>query len=155
MSAGTVALEPLRRADAERCAEIERELFAGDDPWSKHAFEAELDAGHYYLGAYTADGWLAGYAGLALLGRPGDLEAEVHTIAVTEFLQGHGIGAALLDALLAVADAESAPVFLEVRTDNDSAIRLYERRGFQVLATRKRYYQPSGADAYTMRREPS
>ncbi len=55
-------------------------------------------------------------------------------------------------ALLEVADAHAAEVFLEVRTDNDVAIDMYRRNGFAQIGLRKRYYQPSGADAYTMRR---
>jgi ribosomal-protein-alanine N-acetyltransferase len=58
----------------------------------------------------------------------------------------------LLRALLARADALFAPVFLEVRTDNNSALALYERHGFTRIGLRKRYYQPSGADAYSMMR---
>ncbi len=46
----------------------------------------------------------------------------------------------------------AATVFLEVRTDNDAAIGLYRAHDFEVVGVRKRYYQPSGADAYTMRR---
>jgi len=56
----------------------------------------------------------------------------------------------LLRQLLSVAG--SRRVLLEVRTDNDAAIALYAAEGFTVLGTRRRYYQPSGADAYTMAR---
>jgi ribosomal-protein-alanine N-acetyltransferase len=52
-----------------------------------------------------------------------------------------------------VADELGATVFLEVRTDNEAARALYEAEGFTVVGLRKRYYRPSGADAYTMRRE--
>ncbi len=45
-----------------------------------------------------------------------------------------------------------APVFLEVRTDNAPAIALYVAHGFEKIGLRRRYYQPSGADAYTMAR---
>ncbi len=55
-------------------------------------------------------------------------------------------------ALLAGADECAATVFLEVRWDNEAAIRLYRAHDFEVVGVRKRYYQPSGADAYTMRR---
>ena len=50
------------------------------------------------------------------------------------------------------ADLLDGPMFLEVRTDNTPAIELYASFGFYVLATRKGYYQPSGADAYSMMR---
>jgi ribosomal-protein-alanine N-acetyltransferase len=76
----------------------------------------------------------------------------VHTIGVSPEFQGRGIGTALLAALLARADELFAPVFLEVRTDNTAAISLYERHGFTRIGLRKRYYRPSGADAYTMMR---
>lgn len=144
-------LAPLDRTDLARCAELERILFPGDDPWRESAFRAELDAGHYYVGAYT-DGGLIGYAGLSVHGRPGDAEANVHTIGVDPTWQGQGVGRALLRALLVRADEFAAPVFLEVRTDNEAAIGLYEAHGFIRTGMRRRYYWPSGADAYTMAR---
>jgi ribosomal-protein-alanine N-acetyltransferase len=75
----------------------------------------------------------------------------VHTVAVDPAHQGHGIGRALLRALLALAG--SVTVFLEVRTDNEMAIALYRSEGFAVVGTRRGYYRPSGADAFTMRSE--
>ena len=50
--------------------------------------------------------------------------------------------------------ASGGVVFLEVRTDNEAAIRLYQSAGFVNVGLRKRYYRVSGADAYTMRRVP-
>ena len=61
-------------------------------------------------------------------------------------------GLVLLEAYLRVL-ADTSPdeaVFLEVRVDNDPAIGLYESVGFTRCGVRKGYYQPSGADAYTM-----
>jgi ribosomal-protein-alanine N-acetyltransferase len=144
-------IEPLRRRDLGRCAELERQLFAGEDPWSAAAFASELDHGNRYFGAYVEDR-LIGYAGLAVAGRRPDFEASVHTIGVDREWQGKGVGRVLLCRLLDIADSLIAPVFLEVRTDNETAIRLYERHGFARLGIRRRYYQPSGADAYTMGR---
>jgi len=148
----TVHIAPLSAADLARCVDLERELFAGDDPWRLSMFVAELAAGHYYRGAHTADGELVGYAGLALTSRPPRAEAEVHTIGVDPRFQRRGIGRLLLRDLLARADELSATTFLEVRTDNEAAIALYVAEGFEVVGMRRRYYQPSGADAYTMRR---
>lgn len=147
-----IKLGTLRRKDIARCVDLEKQLFAADDPWSARAFHSELDAGGYYLGAYDGD-VLVGYAGLAVVGRPGDFEASVHTVGVDPAYQGQRVGTGLLRGLLARADELNAPVFLEVRTDNDRAVGLYERHGFTRIGLRKGYYQPSGADAYTMKRE--
>lgn len=147
-----VQFRELARGDAADVAAIEAELFAGENPWSHDAFVAEFAAPHtFYLGAFDGQR-LVGYAGLAVLGPREDPECEVHTIGVDVKYQGRGIGRTLMDQLLHTADLLDAPVYLEVRTDNAPAIGLYERYGFSTLGTRKGYYQPSGADAYTMMR---
>jgi ribosomal-protein-alanine N-acetyltransferase len=127
-------------------------LFAGDSPWPAQAFRAEMSAPHNHYFAVRDGDELIGYAGISVLGPAGDRECEIHTIAVDPAHQGHGHGRELLAALLEIAESHQAPVFLEVRTDNDTAINLYRRNGFEVVGMRKGYYQPSGADAYTMRR---
>ena len=61
---------------------------------------------------------------------------------------------ALLIALLDEARRRGvAHVDLEVKADNDTARRLYERHGFVEIAVRRNYYQPSGTDAIVMRKE--
>ncbi|GGG13925.1 ribosomal-protein-alanine acetyltransferase [Rhodococcoides trifolii] len=148
----THVVEPMTRADAPRCAELETVLFPGDDPWSADAFLAELSTPHNrYVVVRGDDGVAVGYAGISLLGSPGGAgESEVHTIGVDPNAQRQGIGGLLLGALLDVADRHGGPVFLEVRTDNDAAIELYRREGFEIVGTRTGYYRPSGADAYSM-----
>lgn len=145
-----VTLGALSPADAARCAELERQLFHGDDPWPAAAFNRELASPHNrYVGARVG-GTLVGYAGISRLGRTPPYEYEVHTIGVATAYQGRGIGRRLLDELLVFADG--GVVFLEVRTDNEAAIALYRSVGFEQIGLRRRYYRASGADAYTMRR---
>jgi len=148
----TVVLGPLTRTDAARCAELESQLFDGDDPWPARAFLAELEAKHNHYVAARADDKLVGYGGIARLGRKKPYEYEIHTIGVDAAYQGQGIGRQLLTALLEYANGGT--IFLEVRTDNDAAISLYESVGFVRVGMRRRYYRASGADAYTMRRDP-
>ncbi len=160
-----VVVDALTAADAGRCAELEAQLFPGDDPWPQAAFLREIAAEHnHYLAARTvaaggADsrardrrpGTLVGYAGIARLGRKPPFEYEVHTIGVDSAYQGRGIGRRLLVELLDFA--AGGVVHLEVRTDNTAAIGLYRSLGFVNVGLRRRYYRVSGADAYTMRRE--
>lgn len=151
MIAAPVTLGALTPDDAARCAELEAQLFDGDDPWPAAAFNRELASAHNrYVGARVGD-TLVGYAGISRLGRTPPYEYEVHTIGVDPDYQGRGIGRRLLDELLAFADG--SVVYLEVRTDNEAAIGLYRSVGFEQIGLRRRYYRVSGADAYTMRRE--
>jgi [ribosomal protein S18]-alanine N-acetyltransferase len=148
-----VTIGALTPADAQRCAELEAQLFDGDDPWPAVAFNRELAVKHnHYVGARAA-GTLVGYAGISRLGRKPPFEYEVHTIGVDPAYQRRGIGRRLLDELLVFADGGA--VYLEVRTDNQAAIALYRSSGFEQIGLRRRYYRVSGADAYTMRRDPS
>ncbi|QZT63481.1 ribosomal protein S18-alanine N-acetyltransferase [Mycolicibacterium austroafricanum] len=147
----TVEYGPLTGADAARCAELEAQLFDGDDPWPERAFLAELAAKHNYYVAARVDDKVVGYAGIARLGRFKPYEYEIHTVGVDPAWQGQGIGRGMLSRLLDYAG--DGTVFLEVRTDNAAAIALYESEGFVRVGIRKRYYRVSGADAYTMKRE--
>jgi ribosomal-protein-alanine N-acetyltransferase len=144
-------IDALTRADATRCAELEAQLFTGDDPWPPAAFLQALDGKHNHYVAARDEGRLVGYAGISRLGRFPPFEYEVHTIGVDPAYQGRGIGRRLLDDLLSFA--KRGEVFLEVRTDNETAISLYQSVGFATVGVRKRYYKVSGADAYTMKRD--
>lgn len=128
----------LTTEDAARCADLEAQLFPGDDPWPARAFLAELSAPHNHYVAARADGVLVGYGGIARLGRKAPYEYEIHTIGVDRGYQGRGIGRRMLESLLEIAD--DGVVFLEVRTDNEPAIALYQSVGFARVGLRKRYY---------------
>ena len=150
-----VVYDALTVDDAMTCAALDLVLFGADGPWSAASFLSEIGSRHNHCFAARINGELVGYAVLAGLGIGSDREFEVHTIGVDPAHQCRGIGRQLLEAMLAAADERSGPVFLEVRCDNEPAITLYERYGFVRLGVRRNYYQPSGADAYTMRRDPA
>jgi len=153
---------PLHRAtldDLDAIMALETSTFASD-AWSRSMMRDELASPHgYYL---VADGEagaggapphpLAGYAGL--LAPAGSGQADIQTIAVAPEARRHGLGRALVVALLDEARArEAAEVFLEVRADNPNARALYDSLGFEQIAVRPQYYQPDGVDAHIMRRE--
>lgn len=145
----TVWLRPMRGADLPAVLGLEEELF-GEEAWSRELLASELDGlpDRYYLVAEDGGG-AAGYAGLFA---PAGGQADVLTLGVARARWGEGIGSLLLEALLAEAARRGCPeVFLEVRVDNDRALRLYERRGFTRIGLRRGYYQPSGTDAVVMR----
>jgi [ribosomal protein S18]-alanine N-acetyltransferase len=144
-----IRLREMTAADVPVVMPLEQELFA-PDTWTASMYRDELsmrDTRHYLVA--ENGGGIVGWAGLIAY----DDEAHVSTIGVAPDRQGEGIGAQLLDALLAEADRRSPVVLLEVRADNDRAIGLYQRRGFVEIGRRPRYYRPSGTDAVVMKRE--
>ena len=140
----------LRAEHAEACAEVEMALFADESPWSATSFAQHVEAPHTLsLGMWRGDK-LVGFAILAINGSADDPEGEIHTIGLLPQYQGKGLSHRLLQPLLQVADRIGAPTYLEVREGNEAAIGLYERYGFEKMGLRKNYYQPSGANAWTM-----
>ena len=147
-----VRLRPMRRGDRPAILALERELFP-DDAWTEEMFAAEFaqpGSRRLYLVAEEGKA-LIGYAGMMFTGGPA---ADVLTLAVDPAHWGHGVGAALLGALVDEAGRRGhAEVMLEVREDNSRARALYLRHGFTEIGIRRGYYQPSGVDAVVMRKE--
>jgi [ribosomal protein S18]-alanine N-acetyltransferase len=144
-------LRTMTSADLGAVLQLETALF-GEEAWSREMLNGELSqqpASRYYLVAEEAGG-LSGYAGLLIAGE----QADVLTIAVAAGRWGHGVGSALLAALLAEARRRGcSEMFLEVRADNTRAQRLYKWWGFAEIGIRRGYYQPSNTDAIVMRRD--
>lgn len=111
--AGTLALPSDRLADFR----ARQERYGPDD----HLFVAE------------AGGHVVGAEGLHV-GRGKKRHAGEIGMLVDEAWQGRGVGGLLLAALLDLADGSLGltRVELEVVADNERAVRLYERHGFET-----------------------
>lgn len=142
----SVQLRRMRWWDVPEAVAIEADVLAYD-PWTAEQFWSELaGAGKWYVVAADGDE-VVGFVGLAMAG--GD--ADVQTLAVRRDRHGTGVGARLLAALLdEAARRRCTRVFLEVRADNDAAMVLYERNGFERIDIRRGYYA-DGSDAIVMR----
>lgn len=83
-------------------------------------------------------------------------------MSVDEAFHGRGVGTAMMAALIDISDNwyNLRRLELEVYTDNDRAIRLYQKFGFEIEGTLRSFAWRDGAyaDAYVMSRlrdEPS
>ena len=142
-----VTIRPMRWWDIPAVMEIEGPVFAAT-AWTAAQFWGELarDDRVYYV-AVDGEAVIA-YGGL-MARRP---TADVQTLAVHPAYRRSGIGRDLVVRLLAEAmSLECTDILLEVRSDNDAAISLYESQGFDIIARRTGYYGP-GEDALIMRR---
>lgn len=126
---------------------IERRCFS--DPWSAGSFRSLLGAGHVYFPVVEDAGGVAAFA-IALFAAD---EGEIANLAVDPESRGRGLGARLLDDVLAMAAMRGATtVWLEVRESNVSARRLYASRGFTEAGRRRRYYDDPVEDALVLKR---
>jgi ribosomal protein S18 acetylase RimI-like enzyme len=81
--------------------------------------------------------------------RKGSRVARLYSIASLPEARGKGVGTALIEAAEASArQRRCVSLRLEVRTDNLSAVRLYERLGYRRVGPVKKGYYEDGRDAY-------
>ena len=78
-------------------------------------------------------------------------EGYLANVAVDSAYRRSGVGAALLQRLLAFAQQEKlAFITLEVRQSNQPAIRFYQKYGFEVVGRRRNFYESPTEDALLM-----
>jgi ribosomal-protein-alanine N-acetyltransferase len=145
----TVSIRRARVADVDAIHAIELASFS--DPWSRVGFrDAILGDRGLIIVAVGASQAVVGFA-VMLVTAP---DAEVANLAVAKEELRRGVGSALLDHLLASAEAEGVEaVHLEVRESNAAALALYASRGFREVARRRQYYRKPDEDAVVMQRQ--
>lgn len=118
---------------------LENQCFALDR-LTPRSFRWMLSHANASLLVAQRDGQLMGYA--LLLFHRGTSLARLYSIAIAEQARGQGLGARLLEqAERCALDHERAYLRLEVRTDNPTAIALYERHGYRRFAQVDDYYE--------------
>ena len=135
--------------DLARVLEIEVDLFPVD-AWSEDLFLGELAEVSISrdVSVATLDSEIVGYASFRYVGKQGD----VNTVAVASDQQGKGIGTALMNWLESQAALRNVrEIFLEVRSDNEAAIKMYDARGYERIDIRRNYYGNT-IDANIMRK---
>lgn len=75
---------------------------------------------------------------------------DILSIVVDEQYRNRKIASNLIDYLISELDSSVEVITLEVAVNNDNAINLYQKFGFEIINTRKNYY--NGIDAYLMGR---
>ena len=127
--------EPLRYEHLRQVAQIEQEAF--DQPWSERMFIPEVeDENAYYLVGVRGDEVIC-YGGFHKVLD----EAHITNIAVRADSRGRGIGTLLMSELISRARMLGVKYMtLEVRDNNENAIKLYKSFGFTVEGIRKKYY---------------
>lgn len=122
-----------------------------DYGWSSGVFADLLIKPHHRTYVFEADGDVVSFVVMAVV----EGEGEILTIATDPDYQKKGLARALLRQVIAALRNEGAEsLFLEVATDNDAALRLYESCGFKRAGRRRAYYsrkESPPVDAHILR----
>lgn len=147
---GRTAIEPATHLHAMLLAALHRQCFK--DPWSIEAIATLL----------TTPGTLAFFATDRETSEPVGFvfarividEGEILSIGVLDHARSRRIGADLISQVTSSAGLQT--LFLDVAADNEGALRLYVREGFEVVGRRSGYYDRGSdprVDSLTMKRD--
>ncbi len=147
-------VSPMAPEDVDVIMPLERQAFA--DPWTRRMYLSDLTdnplATYRVIRTAESDGLppILGWGGFWLLVD----EAHIATVASHPDYRGCGLGQWLMVALLDKAQERGARVAtLEVRVSNLPAQKLYDKLGFEVAGSRRKYYR-DGEDGLIMTTPP-
>lgn len=145
----TPHIRPMITADLEAIITL-AESTPGAPHWPNGEYPkilAQVQTGKVAVFVALTDNQLIGFAITRLVLDIGQLES----IVVDPVFHRRGIGAALLNAILAwVRERGVRRIELEVRESNTAAIALYKANGFEQEGVRRSYYSAPAEDALLM-----
>ena len=143
---GVARIRKFEIADLDRVLAIEQASF-GDDAWDEKLFRAFYRRCPDLFLIARVGRRTAGYS----ITCAGSRDAELASIAVDPRDRRHGVAETLLNHTLAeLRTLNIKSCRLMVGTENEAAIRFYEKYGFKRQKIVKRYYGP-GRNAWRMR----
>ena len=133
--------------DLDQVMQIENDTFSV--PWTENGFFTFLIRNDTLFLVAEEETEIVGYAGMVMVPEDGDIT----NVAVKSSHRGKGTGEKIVSALIEEARKNGVfNIFLEVRSSNDPAIRLYEKLGFTREGIRKDYYELPREDAVIMKK---
>jgi ribosomal-protein-alanine N-acetyltransferase len=146
-----VVIDPLDgEEDLAGVLAVESESFT--NPWTREMYAWELQnrsVCHIYV-VRVPEERVVGFCAFWLVFD----EIHINNVAIRPVYRTRGLGTALMTRVLTEARRLGARrATLEVRASNADALRLYERLGFYVAATRRNYYTNPVEDALILWRD--
>lgn len=154
-----LAIEPLKASQTDLIVKLDRLCLGG--LWTEDGYLREIDSSNSYLvGLHLSEtkdsphqfiaSNMIGFACLWSIIN----EAHITLLAIHPEYRRQSFGQLLLLNLLTDAIARKLEwATLEVNVNNSDAISLYQKFGFEVVGTRKGYYQATGEDALILWRK--
>ena len=140
-----MVINEMKVEDLPEIVAIETASF--ETPWSETLFYNEIFKAIAVSRVARINGRVAGYLCANMIID----EGHILNLAVHPDYRGHGIASRLLKHMIDdMRDSNCRSIFLEVRTSNENALKMYAKFGFTLLGTRKAYYVSPVEDAVVM-----
>lgn len=131
-----------RLADLDALVELEASFTS--DQLTRRSFRHLLTRGQADILVFRDNGQIV--ANAVILYRHNSTQARIYSLVVHPRCQGRGIAKALIQAAERAAKRRGCThMSLEVRPDNEPALRLYTKLGYTVLGRSERYYEDGTA----------
>jgi ribosomal-protein-alanine N-acetyltransferase len=145
-----IVIREMKESDIPHVVEIENISFS--TPWSSHSFLREIYKPYSISMVALIGDRILGYICAEMIID----EAHILNLAVHPDFRRMGVGSLLVSRLLEEVERKGCRyIYLEVRTSNLAAKRLYERFNFKVVGVRRHYYVHPDEDALIMMLELS
>ena len=138
---------PMGIKDLNKIYDLELESY--DFPWTKEILRDCILYKYDSFAVFFNDN-LVGYI-IAKITYP---ETHILNLTVKKNFRKKGIGKSLIELIISEARLRSSEnILLEVRVGNFEAQSLYEKLNFQIIGTRKNYYESENGreDAYVLK----
>ena len=138
---------PMSIKDLNKIYDLELESY--DFPWTKEILRDCILYKYDSFSVFFNDN-LVGYV-IAKITYP---ETHILNLTVKKNFRKKGIGKSLIELIISEARLRNSEnILLEVRVGNFEAQSLYEKLNFQIIGTRKNYYESENGreDAYVLK----
>lgn len=130
---------PAKKTDLDALERLENLVFDGDR-LSRKSLNYYISNPRSTMIAAEYQNRFAGYALVAF--RKGSPVARLYSIAIDPDFYGHGIGQKLMARCEEAAQARGATSLeLEVRKDNNAAIKMYQKLGYEHFDDYEEFYE--------------
>jgi [ribosomal protein S18]-alanine N-acetyltransferase len=153
-NADEVVLREYRAVDLEKIVRLDETCFTEEFRFDRRSMKAYAEARNAVSLIAEKEDEIVGFA-IAHIDRvAAGWRGYVVTLDVAAEYRRRGLAGQMMQAVEMLAEAAGAQrIELHVFTENDAAIRFYERVGYERVARLRRFYGAEGLDAFEYRKE--
>ncbi|HMH13562.1 MAG TPA: N-acetyltransferase [Edaphobacter sp.] len=153
-SGDEVVLREYRVTDLEGIVRLDETCFAEEFRFDRRSMKAYAEARNAVSLIAEKEGEVVGFVIEHIDRVAAERRAYVVTLDVAAEYRRRGLAGRMMQAVEMLAEAAGAlRMELHVFTENEGAIRFYERRGYERIARRKRFYGAEELDAFEYRKK--